>query len=112
MTRRKFDRNGEPISVANVGKRTVRVPGSELTGSVVRRGVLDGSNPGASVVTKGWDPSHSQVLFSEGFSSQWVWTDIRKEKGKSARLSATRLLNQYSNSEDDAPVLVETQTND
>lgn len=106
MALAKFDWNADTISFANVGNINVRVAGPEWTGFIVRRGVLGGNNPGASVVTREWDPSHTLVLFSDGVSTGWEWPDIREGEQETASTMANRLLEQYGKLDDDATALV------
>ncbi|MDR5657845.1 SpoIIE family protein phosphatase [Halodesulfurarchaeum sp. HSR-GB] len=112
MALAKFDWTAETITFANVGNIKVRVAGPEWTRFIVRRGVIGGNNPGASVVTRDWDPSHTLVMFSDGVATGWEWQDIQQGGQETASTIANRLLEQYGKSDDDATALVVTQTND
>ncbi|UWG49165.1 Anti-sigma regulatory factor (Ser/Thr protein kinase) (plasmid) [Halanaeroarchaeum sp. HSR-CO] len=108
MALAKFDWSAETISFAHVGNINVKVAGPEWTGFIVRRGVIGGNYPGAKVVTRDWDLSHTFVLYSDGVSTGWEWQDIREGEQETASTIANRLLNEYGKSDDDATVLVVT----
>lgn len=112
MALAKFDWNAATVSFANVGNINVRVAGPEWTGFIVRRGVIGGNDPEASVVTEDWDPSYTLTMFSDGISTMWEWPDIRDTEQETASTMANRLLERYGKSDDDATALVVTGTND
>ncbi|MFA9518456.1 ATP-binding protein [Halopenitus sp. H-Gu1] len=112
MALARFDWAENTLTFANIGNINVKVSGPEWTGLVVRRGVVGGNNPGASVVTRDWDPGYTMVLYSDGISTRWKWSEIRERGDESAGAMANRLLKQYGKSDDDATALVVTDTND
>ncbi|WP_049982126.1 ATP-binding protein [Halorubrum sp. BV1] len=112
MALAKFDWREHTLTFANIGNINVKLSGPEWTGLIVRRGVVGGNNPGASVVTREWDPGFTMVLYSDGISTRWDWDDIRDGGDDPAGAIANRLLKQYGKSEDDATALVVTDTND
>lgn len=112
MALAKFDWTEETLTFANVGNINVTVAGPEWTGFIVRRGVIGGNSPEPSVVTREWRPSYTMILYSDGVSTRWEWDGVRENADESAGAIANRILKQYGKSDDDATVLVVTESND
>jgi anti-sigma regulatory factor (Ser/Thr protein kinase) len=112
MALAKFDWAEQTLTFGNVGNINVTVSGPEWTGFVVRRGVVGSNNPGVSVVTRDWDPTHTLVLHSDGISTRWKMNQIRKQRVEPAGAIANRLLEQYGKAGDDATALVVTEADD
>ena len=73
---------------------------------VYPRGVL-GLNARRPVVTQHrWEPSNVMVLYSDGLSTHWRWSDFPHLAEASATVAAQELLRALAREADDATVVV------
>jgi anti-sigma regulatory factor (Ser/Thr protein kinase) len=91
-------------SVGNIEARVFESP--EPMNFVVPRGIL-GLTARRPVVTQHrWAPSNVMVLYSDGLSTHWRWSDFPHLAEASATVAAQELLHAFSREADDATVVV------
>jgi anti-sigma regulatory factor (Ser/Thr protein kinase) len=103
----RFDWGQGTLTFASVGNVEARVFGSpEPMNFVVPRGIL-GLTARRPVVTQHrWAPSNVMVLYSDGLSTHWRWSDFSHLAAASATVAAQELLRALAREADDATVLV------
>ncbi len=103
----RFDWGQGTLTFASVGNVEARVFGSpEPMNFVVPRGIL-GLTARRPVVTQHrWAPSNVMVLYSDGLSTHWRWSDFPHLAEASATVAAQELLHAFAREADDATVVV------
>lgn len=103
----RFDWGPATLTFASVGNVEARVFGSpQPMNFVVRRGIL-GLNARSPVVTQHrWELSNVMVLYSDGVSTHWRWSDFPHLAQASATVAAQELLRALAREADDATVVV------
>jgi anti-sigma regulatory factor (Ser/Thr protein kinase)/serine/threonine protein phosphatase PrpC len=107
MALARFDWGRAMLTFASVGNVEARVFGSpEPMNFVFPRGIL-GLNARRPVVTQHrWEPSNVMVLYSDGLSTHWRWSDFPHLAEASATVAAQELLRAFAREADDATVVV------
>ncbi len=103
----RFDWGRGTLTFASVGNVEARVFGSsEPMNFVFPRGIL-GLNARPPVVTQHrWAPNNVMVLYSDGLSTHWRWSDFPNLAEGSATVAAQELLRAFAREADDATVVV------
>jgi len=103
----RFDWGRGMLTFASVGNVEARVFGSpEPLNFVVPRGIL-GLNARRPVVTQHrWNLSNVMVLYSDGLSTHWRWSDFPNLAEGSATVAAQELLHAFAREADDSTVVV------
>ena len=103
----RFDWGRATLTFASVGNVEARVFGSpEPMNFVYPRGIL-GLNARRPVVTQQrWVLSNVMVLYSDGLSTHWRWSDFPHLAQASATVAAQELLRAFARETDDATVVV------
>lgn len=103
----RFDWGRATLTFASVGNVEARVFGSpERTNFVFPRGIL-GLNAQRPVVTQHrWELSNVMVLYSDGLTTHWRWSDFPHLAQASATVAAQELLRAFARDTDDATVVV------
>jgi anti-sigma regulatory factor (Ser/Thr protein kinase) len=103
----RFDWGRGMLTFASVGNVEARVFESpEPMNFVVPRGVL-GLNARSPVVTQHrWALNNVMVLYSDGLSTHWRWSDFPHLAQASATVAAEELLRAFAREADDATVVV------
>jgi anti-sigma regulatory factor (Ser/Thr protein kinase) len=103
----RFDWGRGTLTFASVGNVEARVFDSpEPMNFVVPRGIL-GLTARRPVVTQHrWAPSNVMVLYSDGLSTHWRWSDLPHLAEASATVAAQELLRTFAREADDATVVV------
>ena len=107
MALARFDWRRATLTFASVGNVEARVFGSsEPMNFVFPRGIL-GLNARSPVVTQHrWELSNVMVLYSDGLSAHWRWSDFPHFAEASATVAAQELLRAFARDADDATVVV------
>jgi anti-sigma regulatory factor (Ser/Thr protein kinase) len=103
----RFDWGRGTLAFASVGNVEARVFGSpEPMNFVVPRGIL-GLNARSPMVSQHrWALSNVMVLYSDGLSTHWRWSDFPHLAQASATVAAEELLRAFAREADDATVVV------
>jgi hypothetical protein len=103
----RFDWGRGMLTFASVGNVEARVFESpEPMNFVIPRGVL-GLNARSPMVTQHrWALNNVMVLYSDGLSTHWRWSDFPHLAQASATVAAEELLRAFAREADDATVVV------
>jgi anti-sigma regulatory factor (Ser/Thr protein kinase)/serine/threonine protein phosphatase PrpC len=103
----RFDWGRATLTFASVGNVEARVFGSpEPMNFVFPRGIL-GLNARTPVVTQHrWELSNVMVLYSDGLTAHWRWSDFPHFAAASPTVAAQELLRAFAREADDATVVV------
>jgi anti-sigma regulatory factor (Ser/Thr protein kinase)/serine/threonine protein phosphatase PrpC len=103
----KFGGNGVRFCFASVGDVEARLfGGSRPEHFIVRRGILGGNAPNASVTEHRWEAGNLLVLHSDGLTRHWGLEDFPGLSREPATAIAQRLLSALATKHDDATVVV------
>jgi hypothetical protein len=103
----RFDWGKGTLTFASVGNVEARVFASpEPMNFVVPRGILGLNAPRPVVAQHRWALSSVMVLYSDGLSTHWRWSDFPHLAKASATGAAQELLCTFAREADDATVLV------
>jgi len=102
----RFDRPLSKLTFASLGNVEGRVFNSSQPVTLqVKRGILGHTHKLPIVNEQRWDPESVFVLYSDGLSSRWQWSDFNFDNESSSRI-AQELLLKHGRKEDDATVIV------
>jgi anti-sigma regulatory factor (Ser/Thr protein kinase)/serine/threonine protein phosphatase PrpC len=103
----RFDWGQGALTFASVGNVEARVFDSpEPMNFVVPRGILGLTLRRPVVTQHRWAPSNVMVLYSDGLSTHWRWSDFPHLAEASATVAAQELLHAFAREADDATIVV------
>jgi anti-sigma regulatory factor (Ser/Thr protein kinase) len=107
MALARFDWGQGQLTFASVGNIEARVFGSkEPMNFVVPRGILGMTARRPTVTQHRWPLSNVMVLYSDGLTTGWRWSDLPDIAQASVTLAAQELLRAFARETDDATVVV------
>ena len=102
-----LDCSSQILQFASIGNVQVRVTGPPTPPKfVLRRGIVGMNAPNPVVTENPWKPDYTLVLYSDGVSSRWNWSDFNGIEDLSAEMVARQLLLHQARQTDDATVVV------
>jgi len=112
MALARFDWKEESITYGSVGNIRHKTHGPADLSVVQRRGVLGSNGPEPVVKTTPWDTGATLIMFSDGLTSHWSWSDHDDLLAEPASVIASGLLDRLGKDHDDATVLVVAERTD
>ena len=103
----RFEWRAGTVTLGSVGNITLRVCDSPTARHLTpKRGVLGNRAPNPRISEWKWPPSAVMVIHSDGLTSRWQCDEFSFRDDRTITETAEDLLQQLSNGEDDATVLI------